>query len=41
MEKALPILWVNDDNALGRRLLPWKCLSKGLLLLHGVFFLGE
>ena len=37
MAKALPILWVDDGNAFGRRLLPWKPLSKGPLLLRGVF----
>jgi len=37
MAKALPILLVDDGDAFGRRSLPWKRLSKGLLLQHGVF----
>jgi hypothetical protein len=40
MAKALPILWVDDGDAFERRSLPWKCLSKGPLLLHGVFLPG-
>jgi hypothetical protein len=33
MAKALPILWVDDGDAFGHRLLPWKRLSKGPLPL--------
>jgi hypothetical protein len=40
MAKALPILWVDDNDAFGRCSLPWKHLSKGPLLLHGVFLPG-